>query len=137
MMSQAIPNEFSCPLTLQIFEFPLICCQGMNYERAAILEWLDRGNYICPLTRKPLELKGLIQNMSLKQRIEMWRAENGYQERRMESSSAAKGCDCPLSEAGFVTTLPTCLKKDLATTTKYNTPTETDNTKASRRRGRQ
>jgi len=82
-----IPQEFLCPLTLQVFENPLVNMYGMNYERSAIVEWLDRGNQVCPLTRRPLSLSGLIHNHALKTRIMIWKAEQD--EQRVSASAIA------------------------------------------------
>lgn len=109
-----IPQEFLCPLTLQLFENPLVNMYGMNYERSAIVEWLDRGNQVCPLTRRPLSLSGLIHNHALKTRILVWKAEQ--QEQRASASAAvdknnskeqccalAQPQDCFLKQVGFFT----------------------------------
>ena len=82
---QEIPSEFLCPLTLQPFEYPLMSRHGMNYERSAIVEWLDLGNDSCPLTRKPLALSGLIHNKALKQKVDAWKAKNEYENTQVES----------------------------------------------------
>lgn len=95
---EAIPCEFLCPLTLQPFDYPLMSRWGTNYERSAILEWLDRGNDSCPLTRKPLTLSGLVHNRVLKTQIQEWKAENGYGDEDDE---------CRLSQAGL------CVRKDI------------------------
>ena len=104
MMSQEIPEEFICPLTLQVFEYPLMSRHGMNYERAAIVEWLDRGNNSCPLTRKPLDLAGLINNRPLKQRIKKWQAENSNHQGTADSKQATEGWSRMLDKAGLLKT---------------------------------
>ena len=74
-----IPEEFICPLTLEIFTDPLMDKRGMNWERSAILEWLNRGNTTCPLTREPMSFRSLIPNVNLRTRVEHWKRDNGYE----------------------------------------------------------
>lgn len=73
----AIPNEFICPITLNIMEFPMATRLGGNFERAAIAAWLHQGHNQCPLTRMPLRLSDLIHNRFLAVKIAHWRATNG------------------------------------------------------------
>ena len=72
-----IPEEFICCLTLQPMVDPLMDRRGMNFERAAITEWLNRGNHTCPLTREPLSYSKLIPNAALRMRIERWKQQHG------------------------------------------------------------
>jgi U-box domain len=73
----AIPSEFICPISLSIMKHPVMSMDGKNFERNAILDWLNRGNTVCPLTRKPLKPSYLAPNVSLKIKIEMWKKESG------------------------------------------------------------
>ena len=68
------PSHFICPLTLQIMRDPVLSRYGQNYERCAILEWLtsSNGHGSCPLTRRPLELRGLVSNHNLRCQIRQW-----------------------------------------------------------------
>jgi hypothetical protein len=74
-----IPEEFICPLTLEIFTDPLMDKRGMNWERSAILEWLNRGHTTCPLTREPMGFRSLIPNVNLRTRVEHWKRQHGYE----------------------------------------------------------
>jgi hypothetical protein len=73
-----IPEKFVCPLTLEIFTDPLMSRNGFNFERDAIIEWLDRGHETCPLTRDPLGYRGLVPNYRLRLELETWKEKNGY-----------------------------------------------------------
>lgn len=77
--STCIPEEFICPLTLEIFTDPLMDKRGMNWERSAILEWLNRGNTTCPLTREPMGFRSLIPNVNIRTRVEHWKRDHGYE----------------------------------------------------------
>jgi hypothetical protein len=73
-----IPDEFICPLTLEIFNDPLMDRRGINFERSAIVEWLNRGHTTCPLTREPMGYRSLIPNANLRARVGHWKREHGY-----------------------------------------------------------
>jgi len=74
-----IPEEFICPLTLEIYSDPLMSRRGLNFERKAIIEWLDRGHETCPLTRDPLGYGRLVPNARLRLEVEEWKRKHGYE----------------------------------------------------------
>lgn len=67
-----IPDDFICPLTLEMMEDPLMTRSGLNFEREVILKWLNQGNSTCPLTRTPLSPSMLVPNAALRNRIRQW-----------------------------------------------------------------
>ena len=75
VLDNGIPDEFVCPLTLEIFEYPVMDRYGKNFERAAIMKWFSKGNSTCPLTRRELKPSDLVTNSSLKLQIDEWRKE--------------------------------------------------------------
>jgi hypothetical protein len=72
----AIPNEFKCPLTLEIMENPVMTRLGHSFERNELFLWLQK-NRVCPLTRNPLKLSDIITNKALKGKIQEWKKQNG------------------------------------------------------------
>ena len=62
-----IPEEFICPITLEIMVDPVLCEDGHTYERKSI-ERLT--NSISPLTRQPIDKRKLIPNRALKECIQ-------------------------------------------------------------------
>ena len=66
-----IPREFICPITFEIMEDPIICCDGYTYEKSVIL---NLPNSISPLTRQPIDKNNLIPNRNLKDAIERYNA---------------------------------------------------------------
>lgn len=74
-----IPEQFICPLTLEVYKDPLMSRKGLSFEREAITEWLDRGNDTCPLTRTPLGYRGLVPNTRLRLAVEDWKRRHGYE----------------------------------------------------------
>jgi len=71
-----IPNEFICPLTLEIMDDPVIASDGHTYERHAILQ---TRNSLSPMTREPIDKTKLIPNRALKNAIQRYNEENEKQ----------------------------------------------------------
>ena len=67
------PEWAICPITLELMKDPIMDIHGNNFERAAIVEWLDRGNTSCPLTRRPISYFNLAPNTALRMKIEQWK----------------------------------------------------------------
>ena len=67
-----IPNEFLCPITLEIMQEPVIASDGNTYERSAILRHINmHAEYPqSPLTRDVLQSNILIANNNLVKMIE-------------------------------------------------------------------
>lgn len=65
-MYAEIPNQFLCPISLEIMKDPVICQDGYTYERSFIL---TLTNSISPMTRQPIDLRMLIPNINLRQMI--------------------------------------------------------------------
>jgi U-box domain len=68
-----VPPEFVCPITMEIMVHPVATRYGQNFERSAIVAWLDKGSGECPLTRRPLRMKDLINNNHLTKKIRQWK----------------------------------------------------------------
>merc|ERR1712060_624864 len=49
-----IPNEFKCPISLEIMSEPVICSDGFWYQRDCILDWLQNHNR-SPMTNLELQ----------------------------------------------------------------------------------
>ena len=60
---------FTCPITHNIMNDPVICSDGQTYERSAIQTWLASNN-TSPYTGAKLDNKVLIPNIALRQAIE-------------------------------------------------------------------
>ncbi|KVI09418.1 Armadillo-like helical [Cynara cardunculus var. scolymus] len=72
-----IPQDYVCPLTKLIFEDPVTLETGQTYERAAIVEWLNKGNTTCPVTGKTLECQIMpFTNSVLKRVIDGWKSKH-------------------------------------------------------------
>jgi len=63
-------QHFTCPLTLGVFEDPVIDEHGHTFEKTAIEEHLKR-NPTCPLNREPIS--SLTPNRQIKDAIDAWK----------------------------------------------------------------
>ena len=71
-----VPQEYICPLTLDVMTEPLLSREGHNYEREAILSWVaDNGT--SPLTREPLRPSQLLRNRTLEAKIHFFLKQHG------------------------------------------------------------
>lgn len=92
-----VPQEFICPITLNIMEAPVMTRNGVNFERAAIIAWLQKGSGLCPLTRTTLSPKDIVANTALANKIKQWCHLNGV-DLRCEMTD--------LDKAGFIGFVP-------------------------------
>jgi hypothetical protein len=80
MIEIEAPEEYLCPLTLDVMTDPVMSKYGQSFERSEILRWLRSGHGVCPLSRRPLSLQDLVTNHALKLRISEWRKEHGEED---------------------------------------------------------
>ncbi|KAL2512539.1 U-box domain-containing protein 15 [Abeliophyllum distichum] len=74
--SLLIPNEFLCPITLEIMVDPVIIATGQTYERQSIQKWLNSGHKTCPKTGQILNHLILAPNFALRNLILQWCEKN-------------------------------------------------------------
>ena len=65
---QEIKTKSCCPVSHEIMEDPVLCCDGHTYERTKIEEWL-RNHNTSPLINLALETKDLIPNRPVRDLI--------------------------------------------------------------------
>lgn len=70
--SLAIPEDFRCPISLELMRDPVIVSTGQTYERAFIQRWVDCGNRTCPKTQQKLQNITLTPNYVLRSLIMQW-----------------------------------------------------------------
>merc|ERR1712157_192114 len=68
-----IPEHYICPITQELMTDPVIVSSGHTFERTAIIEWLEDGNDINPLTGEQLENVDIKPNYALKDAIKEYR----------------------------------------------------------------
>lgn len=72
---QNIPQEFICPITLEIMKEPMVFPDGQSYEKEAIKKALEI-THESPLTKIPMKFEDGVVNYSLKSLIEDFVAKN-------------------------------------------------------------
>ncbi|KAK1390052.1 RING-type E3 ubiquitin transferase [Heracleum sosnowskyi] len=67
--SPVIPDDFLCPISLEVMRDPVIVATGQTYERSYIQRWIDCGNTKCPKTQQKLQNLTLTPNYVLRSLI--------------------------------------------------------------------
>ncbi|VAI75536.1 U-box domain-containing protein 15-like [Triticum dicoccoides] len=88
--SLMIPDDFLCPITLEIMTDPVIVASGQTYERRSIQKWLDSGERTCPKMRQPLAHLSLAPNYALKNLILQWCDKHKVELQRREPEPVAE-----------------------------------------------
>ncbi|KAA8529070.1 hypothetical protein F0562_033442 [Nyssa sinensis] len=70
--SPMIPDDFLCPISLELMRDPVIVATGQTYERSYIQRWIDCGNTSCPKTQQKLQNLTLTPNYVLRSLITQW-----------------------------------------------------------------
>ncbi|KAK4755039.1 hypothetical protein SAY87_008796 [Trapa incisa] len=70
MAAHQLPDDFRCPISLEIMTDPVILSSGHTFDRSSIQRWLDAGHRTCPITKLPLpQHPSLIPNHALRSLI--------------------------------------------------------------------
>lgn len=85
-----IPDEFRCPISLDLMRDPVIIASGHTYNRNSIAQWINSGHQTCPKTGKRLIHRALIPNYALKSLIHQWSQENNVPLIEATSPSSSK-----------------------------------------------
>ncbi|KAG0450382.1 hypothetical protein HPP92_026793 [Vanilla planifolia] len=67
-----VPDDFRCPISLELMKDPVIVATGQTYERVYIKKWLRTGHDTCPKTRQKLRNRTLTPNYVLRSVISQW-----------------------------------------------------------------
>ncbi|KAJ1401175.1 Zinc finger, RING/FYVE/PHD-type [Sesbania bispinosa] len=71
-----IPDEFRCPISLDLMRDPVIVSSGHTYDRNSIAQWINSGHHTCPKSGQRLIHTALIPNYALKSLVHQWCYEN-------------------------------------------------------------
>lgn len=71
-----IPDDFRCPISLDLMRDPVIVSSGHTYDRNSIAQWIDSGHHVCPKSNQRLIHMALIPNYALKSLMQQWCHEN-------------------------------------------------------------
>ncbi|XP_056686947.1 U-box domain-containing protein 13 isoform X2 [Spinacia oleracea] len=77
--SIVIPDDFRCPISLELMKDPVIVSTGQTYERACIEKWIGAGHNTCPKTQQSLQNSSLTPNYVLRSLIAQWCEANGVE----------------------------------------------------------
>ncbi|XVE57114.1 hypothetical protein DITRI_Ditri04bG0065600 [Diplodiscus trichospermus] len=71
------PEDFRCPISLELMIDPVTVSTGQTYDRSSIQKWFKAGNTICPKTGEKLTNTELVPNTNLRKLIYQFCADNG------------------------------------------------------------
>ncbi|KAE8662231.1 hypothetical protein F3Y22_tig00113716pilonHSYRG00041 [Hibiscus syriacus] len=71
------PEDFRCPISLELMIDPVTVSTGQTYDRSSIQKWLKAGHTICPKTGEKLTSTELVPNTTLRKLIHQFCADNG------------------------------------------------------------
>ncbi|KAL6566508.1 hypothetical protein OROGR_002123 [Orobanche gracilis] len=71
------PDDFRCPISLEIMTDPVTISTGHTYDRSSIAKWFESGNHTCPKTGERVTSVNLVPNLALKRFIRPYCLENG------------------------------------------------------------
>ncbi|OVA03741.1 Armadillo [Macleaya cordata] len=77
MMRCLNPDDFLCPISLEIMTDPVIISTGHTFDRVSIQKWFKSGNLICPKTGEKLSSTELVPNSVLRKLIRQYCSNNG------------------------------------------------------------
>ncbi|KAF8397496.1 hypothetical protein HHK36_016413 [Tetracentron sinense] len=79
LKSPVIPDDFRCPISLELMRDPVIVSTGQTYERVCIEKWLEAGHGTCPKTQQTLSSTAITPNYVLRSLIAQWCEANGME----------------------------------------------------------
>ncbi|KAA8534041.1 hypothetical protein F0562_031558 [Nyssa sinensis] len=85
-----IPDEYRCPISLDLMRDPVIVASGHTYDRNSIAQWINSGHHTCPKSGQKLIHMALIPNYALKSLIHQWCQENNIPITDPASSSSSE-----------------------------------------------
>ena len=68
--------DLTCPISLELFENPVVASDGNTYSRAGIEEWFRNGHHNSPLTQERLELT-LYPNRAVAKNVQKYKTTMG------------------------------------------------------------
>lgn len=81
------PEDFRCPISLELMTDPVTVSTGQTYDRSSIQKWLKAGNSICPKTGEKLINTELVPNSTLRKLIQQFCEDNGVSLAKSERKS--------------------------------------------------
>lgn len=88
-----IPDEFRCPISLDLMRDPVIIASGHTYDRNSIAQWINSGHHSCPKSGQKLIHMALIPNYALKSLVHQWCQENNIPLVELSTSSSSSNLE--------------------------------------------
>ncbi|KAG9448717.1 hypothetical protein H6P81_008682 [Aristolochia fimbriata] len=115
------PDDFRCPISLELMTDPVTVATGQTYDRVSIEKWFRAGNLICPKTGEKLTKTELVPNSALRKLIHQFCYEHGVSvagsgNRSRESAKTLSASTSPAA-VGAARMLAVFLVEKLATGT--------------------
>ncbi|KAF7054440.1 hypothetical protein CFC21_062112 [Triticum aestivum] len=98
LTSPVVPDDFRCPISLDLMKDPVIVSTGQTYERGCIERWLEAGHGTCPKTQQKLPNKSLTPNYVLRSLIAQWCEANGVEPPKRPAQLNNTPATCTASE---------------------------------------
>ncbi|XP_058097510.1 E3 ubiquitin-protein ligase CHIP [Magnolia sinica] len=73
-----VPDYLCCKITFDIFRDPVITPSGVTYERAVLLDHLQKVGKFDPITREPLDQHQLAPNLAIKEAVQAYLDKHGW-----------------------------------------------------------
>ncbi|KAI5058342.1 hypothetical protein GOP47_0026512 [Adiantum capillus-veneris] len=73
-----VPEYLCCKITMDLYRDPVITPSGVTYERAVLLDHLEKVGKFDPLTRQPLQPNQLISNLAVKEAVRAYLAAHSW-----------------------------------------------------------
>ncbi|XP_071701895.1 U-box domain-containing protein 19-like [Rutidosis leptorrhynchoides] len=81
------PEDFRCPISLELMTDPVTVSTGQTYDRVSIQKWLKSGNLICPKTGEKLATTELVPNINLRKVIHQYCIDHGITMSKFQKQS--------------------------------------------------
>jgi hypothetical protein len=76
-LNSVTPDDYRCPISLELMLDPVTVSTGQTYNRASIQRWFEAGNMTCPKTGEKLISREFFPNTALKNLIQQFCYDNG------------------------------------------------------------
>ncbi|KAH9331195.1 hypothetical protein KI387_003303, partial [Taxus chinensis] len=80
-----VPDDFKCPISLDLMRDPAIVATGQTYDRVSITRWIEEGHCACPKLGQKLLHMNMIPNHALRSLICQWCEKNDVPFEKPES----------------------------------------------------
>ena len=91
-IEETAPDEYKCPIGLNVMVDPVDTCDHNTYDREAIERWFAQGRRTSPINNTRLDNTTLVPNYKLKSLIDRWRVSVGL---APAPTTATPGPDVP------------------------------------------